>query len=433
MPQADNKNVELGVNLEPGASVPDPEVKPGSSRLDPEAKPRTSNPGSDPMDLIGYLEIILNRKKMVLIVTLSTFVILLAASFLSSPIYQSTARILPPSQDQGIMGLMMGQMGGGLSSLAGSMLGTGTSADQYASIMQSERVRDSIIDRFKLMEENKVKYRIRMYKRMDKIVKIKSGKKDGIITITAENKDPKKAADIANAYIEELGKLVAEMSMAGAGQNREFLEGRLARAKADLVLAENGLNAFQSKNKAISVTEQAKASLEGVAMLKAQLSVLETQLSALRSQFTDSVQEVKNVKASIVNLNSQIVKLEGTGIGAIPSVGSVPDLGQQQIRLLREFKIQETLVELLTKQNEIAKLTEAKNISSIQIIQKARVPDYHIKLGFRKRHVLLLTFLVFAGTAFWVLFQDYVQKMSVEEAKQWNRITSIIKGKKYQS
>jgi uncharacterized protein involved in exopolysaccharide biosynthesis len=398
---------------------------------DKNLEPRTSTlvptPNQEEVDYLNYLEIILNRKKMILSVTLSAFVVLLAISIFSSPIFQSTARILPPQQDQGLMGLMMG--GGGLSSLAGSMLGTGTSADQYASILVSERIKDVIIDRFKLMEEYKEKYRLKMYKKMDKIVKIKAGKKDGIITISAEDEDPKKAADIANAYIDELGKLVAEMSMAGAGQNRGFLEGQLARAKADLAKAEDALNAFQSKNKAISVTDQAKASIEGVAMLKAQLAVNEAQLSALRSQFTDSTQEVQNIKATVRNLNSQIARQEGTGTGAIPSVGSIPDLGQQQVRLLREFKIQETLVELLTKQNELAKLTEAKNIGGIQVIQKATVADYHVKLGFRKRHVLVLTFLVFAGAASWVLFQDYRQKMPIEEVKRWNRIMSLIRRK----
>jgi len=388
--------------------------------------PINSNDGPDFLD---YLEIIFKRKKMILTVTILTFSILLTISLLSSPVYQSTARILPPQQNQGLMGLMMG--GGGLSSLAGSMLGTGTSADQYASILMSERIRDSIIDRFKLMDEYEVKYRIKMYKRMDKLVKIKAGKKDGIITITTESKDAKKAADIANAYIDELNKLVAEMSMTDAGQNRGFLEGRLARAKADLVRAEEALNAFQSKNKAISVTDQAKASIEGVAMLKAQLAVQEAQLSAMRSQFTDSTQEVQAIKATVRNLKSQIDSLEGVGkgAGAIPAIGSVPDLGQKQVRLMREFKIQETLVELLTKQNELAKLTEAKNINSVQIIQKATIADHHFKLGFRKRHVILLTFMVFAGAVAWVLFLDYRGKMPLEDVKRWDRIMALIKEK----
>ncbi|MFZ4857079.1 MAG: GumC family protein [Desulfuromonadaceae bacterium] len=390
---------------------------------------RTSPAAANEPGLFEYLEIILKRKKMIVAVTISAFIISLVASILSSPIYQSTAIILPPQQDQGLMGLMMGGGGGALSGLAGGMLGKANPVDQYASILVSERIRDVVIDRFNLMEEYKVDYRLQMYKKMDKIVNIKAGKKDGIITISAENKDPKKAADIANAHIEELDKLMSGISMAGAGQNHGFLEGRLTRAKVELTRAEEALNRFQSKNKAISVPDQARASIEGVALLKAQLAVQETQLSALRSQFTDSAQEVKVIKATISTLNSQIARLEGVGISSIPSVGSVPDLGQEQVRLMREFKIQETLVELLTKQNEIAKLAEAKNIGNIQIIQKAKAADHHFKLGFRKRHVLMLTFFVFASAVCLVLFQDYKQKMPTEEVIRWNRIASLLKGK----
>lgn len=378
-------------------------------------------------DFLDYLELILRRKKMIMKVTIPVFILSLVVSLLSSPVYESTARILPPQQEQVLASLMMGQMGGGLSSLAGGILGTGTQADQYASILVSERIKDVIIDRFNLMEEYKNKYRVKMYKKMDKIVKVKAGKKDGIITITAEDEDPKKAADIANAYIEELGNLVAEMSISAAGLNNRFIEGRLGLARVDLARAEEALNVFQSKNMAISVTDQAKATIEGVVLLKAQLATQEVQLSSLRSQFTDSTQEVQNIKAAIINLKSQIARLEGSGTGAIPSIGSIPDLGQEQIRLLREFKIQEMLVELLTKQNEMAKLTEAKNINTIQVIQKARVPDKNIRLSFRKRHVIMLTFLTFSIAIFWVLLQDYLNKMPVDDVDRWKKLMAILK------
>jgi tyrosine-protein kinase Etk/Wzc len=393
----------------------------------------TPPPTSDDkeIDYFEYVEIIASRKNMVLKVTISAFVLLLIMSLLSPPVYQSTARILPPQQDQGLMGLMMGQMGGGgLSSLAGSLLGTGTSADQYASILESERIKDAIIDRFKLMEEYDQDYRVKMYKKIDKIVKIKAGKKDGIITIIAEDEDPKKAAGIANGYIDELGNLVAEMSISDAGKNRRFLEERLVRAHSDLARAEEAMKAFQFKNKAIDVPDQAKASIEGVALLRAQLATQEIQLASLRSYLTDSSREVTFLKASITDIKGQIARLEGkSSASSIPSVASIPALGQEQVRLLREFKIQETLVELLTKQNELAKLTEAKNINTVQVIQKARVPDEKDHPKFRKRYVILLTFFVFAGAVNWVLLQDSLHKMPAEKLQRWKRIASLIKEK----
>lgn len=401
---------------------------------DKNLESRTSNlepvSNDEEIDFLEYLEIILRRKKIILLVTISAFILSIVLALVLPKIYSSTARILPPQQDQGLMAMMMSSAGGaGLASLAGSMLGTGTPADQFASILQSERIKGAIIDRFKLMEEYKVDYRLDMYTKMEKIVEIKAGKKDGIITITVEDEDPKKAADIANAYIDELGKLVSQLGVSDARSNRGFLEGRLVRARVDLVRAEEAMKAFQSKNNAISVPDQAKASIEGVALLKAQLAVQEAQLSALRSQFTDSTQEVQNLKATVRNLKSQIARLEGMGTGAIPSVGSVPALAQNYVRLLREFKTQEMLVELLTKQYELAKLTEAKDISSIQVIQRAEVPDKKIKPK-RRNLVLGITFVAFIFSVSFVVLLSYIAMMPANERQRWQRIWFMVSGKK---
>jgi tyrosine-protein kinase Etk/Wzc len=380
------------------------------------------------IDFLKYIEIILKCKKMILKVTITAFALSIIIAFLWPKTYESTARILPPQQDKGLMGLMMGQMAGGngsLASLAGGALGMVTPADQYASILQSERIKDSIIDRFKLMEEYGKEYRADMYVKIDKIVEVKAGRKDGIISISVEDEDPKKAAAIANAYIDELSKLDAEMDMSSAGQNRSFLEGRLAKAKADLIRSEDALKVFQTRNMAVNVTDQAKASIEGVALLKAQLAVQEAQRSALLSQFTDSTQEVQNSKATVINLKNQIAKLEGNGTGSIPSVGSVPGLAQEQIRLLREFKTQEMLVDLLTKQNELAKLAETKNSNTIQVIQKATVPDKKIKPK-RTLIVLGITFISFCSSVLWVLLKDFRENLSDEDSTKIKRVKAAF-------
>ena len=379
---------------------------------------------------LHYLEIIARGKKLIVTMTLAAFALSIVVAMALPKIYAATARILPPQQDQGLASLMLGQMGGtGLSSLAGSVLGSATPADQYASILQSERVKNAIIDRFKLMELYRQEYRLDMYKKMESLVEIKAGKKDGIITITVEDEDPGRAAAIANAYVEELGRLTAELSVASAGQNREFLERRLAGARADLARAEEAMKLFQIRTNAVNVPEQAKASLEGIAALKVQIASQEAQLSGMRSQFTDSTPEVEALKASIAKLRTQAARLEGQGTGAIPSIGSVPGLGQEQIRLLREFKTQEMIVELLTKQNELTKLTEAKDMSTIQVIQKALVPDKKVKPR-RTLIVLGATFLACAGSVLWILLRKYRERFSQEEVDGWRRVTSALAWRK---
>jgi uncharacterized protein involved in exopolysaccharide biosynthesis len=313
---------------------------------------------------------------------------------------------------------MMAQLGG-LASIAGGSIGGPTKMDLYVSMLRSETVRDPIIDRFKLLDVYKAKFRVDAYKMLNNKALISAGKKDGIITIALSDKDPKRAADMANGYVEELGKLAAGLSMSGAGKNRLFLEERLATAKADAVRAGDELKNFQAKNKMLNVTEQTKASIEGVAQLRAQLAVQEVQLAGMMRQFTESSQEVKRARVAVSNLRGQISILEGGGgTSSIPSVGSVPQLGQDYLRLMRDAKIQETMVELLTKQYEMARLSESKDLSPFQVLQKAKVPERKSKPA-RSKLVLSSALFSFFGSLLLAFIMEKINNMPPVEKTQW--------------
>jgi tyrosine-protein kinase Etk/Wzc len=342
-----------------------------------DSLPQQEHPSSG---FVVFRQIITRHARMILAITALSFVTAVVVALLLPSVYCARAMLLPAQEEKGMMNAMLSQMGG-LVALAGGALGGGSTSDIYVGMLKSETVKDPIIDRFKLMQVYGKKYRTDTYSALDKRVSILAGKKDGIISISVDDRDPKRAADMANAFVEELQKLTVTLNMSGAGKNRSFLEERLIRAKADLVKAEEELKAFQGKNKTINVSEQTKATIEGVARLKAELAAQEVQLSSQRRTLTDSTREVKDLKITIVNLKSQISSLEGAGgaKSAIPSVGSIPILGQDYARLIREFKIQENLVELLTKQYEMARFSEAKDVAPIQVLQKARVPDKRIR------------------------------------------------------
>lgn len=328
---------------------------------------------------LDYLRNVVEYRKVIAIVTLVGAALSLTVSLLLPNIYSARSLILPPQQEQGLMGAMLSQMGG-LAGIAGDVLGGGSQADMYVGILKSDALKDPIIDRFELQKIYNQEHRDTTYKKIDEVVTIMAGKKDGIISISVEDELPKRAADIANAYVEELEKLLVRMATSGASQNKGYLAERLTKARSDLATAEDAIRKFQTKNKALDITEQAKGSIQGVADLNAQLIAQEIQLATQRRKFTDSSEEVKALFASINKLKSQIARMEGKGgVSSIPTIGSVPALGQDYLRLMREFKIQETLVELLTKQYEVASLSEQKNIANIQVIQKARVPDRKVK------------------------------------------------------
>lgn len=373
------------------------------------------------LSLFDLLIVIVRRKKMILYTTLGAALLTAGITLCMPNIYTATTMILATEEDKGGMSAMMSQLGG-LAGIAGGALGGPSKTELYVSMLRSETVKDPIIDRFKLMDKYKAKFRVDAYKALNTNAIISSGKKDGIITISISDKDPKLAAEMANGYAEELGMLAAKLSMSGAGKNRQFLEERLANAKADLAKAGDELKNFQARNKIVSVTDQAKASIEGIAHLRAQLAVQEVQLAAMQRQFTDSSQEVKRARVSVENLKSQIARLEGSGgNSSIPSVGSVPQIGQDYLRLMREFKIQETMVELLTKQYEMARFTESKNLSPIQVLQKAKVPEKKSKPA-RSRKVMLATIAAFFFSTIIAFFREHIERMTDTERARWKEL-----------
>lgn len=370
---------------------------------------------------IDHAMIVVRHWKMISRLTLAVAVVTLCYALIIPNTYSAKTLLLPAQEDKGLSALMLNQLGGlaNIAAGAGSALGGPTTAELFASLIKSEAVKDAIIDRFDLMKVYDKKLRTDVYPVLDGNTAVMLGKKDGILTITYSDENPKFAATIANAYVEELGNLAVRLNVAGAGQNRFFLEKRLASAKAELQKAEENLKLFQEKNKTVSVTAQTEATIKGVAELRAQLAAQEVQLATLRRQFTDQSQEVKNAAASVGNIRSQIARLEGSGgDSAIPSVGSAATIGQQYVRLMREFKIQESLVELLTKQYEMAKLSEAKDISPFQVIQTAKVPER--KSGpFRLKMLLVAvaTSLIFSVLGAFVL--EYCQRVMPQDFKPW--------------
>lgn len=396
----------------------------------PLIPPSESDPNGS-RKLVDYFEVITRNRLIVFRITVLSALVSIVVSLLLPKIYYSTARILPPQQENGIFSLMLGQMGGGVANLASDILGSGSTSDLYASILKSEAIKDRVIDRFKLIEVYKKSYRLDTYKTLDETVSVDVGKKDGIISITVEDKDPKRAAAIANAYVEELGALTRGLNTTGASQQRKFLEERLIKAKADLASTEDALKNFQSKNKAIDITEQAKGSIQEIADITGRLALEEVKLSTLQQQFTDASHEVVTQKKVIATLRSQLARKEGQEPqGVLPSIGSVPAIGEQYVRLMREFKIQEALVELLTKQFELMRYNEANTISTVQVIQKATVPDKKTK---PKRSLLVMASTI-TGALFsivYVFFINYSTQLPLEDRRRWRNVISGLISRKY--
>ncbi len=379
----------------------------------------------DEINLFELLLVVVQHKKLILYSSIITFLIACGATLLMPNVYSSTARLLPSQNDSAGINSMLGNMGG-LASLVGISSGSSKGA-LYVGMLKSRTVNDAIIQRFDLLTHYECKTRSCAYSTLAQKSKFSLGKDDGILSISFEDKDPVFAADITNAYVEELQKLNIKINLKTAGQERLFLEDRLQVVRGDLVNAEEALKAFQEKNKAIRIDDQASAIIGAIASLKGELASKEVELGVLLSSQTDENPQVVALREGISQIKEQILKMENSPEGEKISsdiflaTSEVPELGIQYARLLRNFKVQETLYELLTRQYEIAKINEAKNTSTIQVLDNAIPADSKAKPR-RSRIVLLATFCAAFLSFIAALVRAIGHKMDNEDRQRWEQI-----------
>lgn len=342
-------------------------------------------------DVIGITEIynaVVRRARLILRITVATAVAAVAISFLLPVYYKAETRIFPP-QEKGGMNLaaqLLGQGGAGLIGLAGGVAGVKSQGELFVEIIKSRSVLDRIVDRFNLLNLygsdifnfTKKRYRQDARKKLLKLITVREDRKSGIIILTVEDKDPKRAAEMANAFVEELKSLRGGLAISEAGQRRMFFEDQLHDTKESLARAEDEVKGFQQRTGMFQVDAQARAIIEGIARLRAGIAVKEVEAKVLRSFATTQNPDVQRVEEEIRALRSELEKLEtskGSGFDPLMPSGRVPEMGTEYLRKLRQLKYNETLYELLSKQYELAKLDEARDAIVIQVIDRAVPPE----------------------------------------------------------
>src|SRR4030043_713169 len=368
----------------------------------------------DEINLLDYLIVLLKRKKLIISITLGAAAIAAIIVFIMTPIYRAETRIPPPQTGSSSIAVGM------LSQMAGAQgitesLGLKTPSDLYVGMLESRTIADRIIDRFNLMELYKAEYREDARKELlEDVLKAETDKNTDIITIGVEDKNPKRAADMANAFVEELKNLTKGLAVTEAAQRRLFFEEQLKDTKMALVKAEEEMQGFQEKTGALQVDAQTKAVIEGIAMLRAQIAAKEVQLKVMRTYATAQNPDLQRAEDELNGLKAELGKLEakgGSGHDPLIPTGRIPEIGTEYARKLRDLKFNETLYELLAKQFEAAKLDEAKEAAIIQVIDKAIPPEKRAKPK-RILMVLIATFTGFFLSIFVAFFAEYKERAS---------------------
>jgi uncharacterized protein involved in exopolysaccharide biosynthesis len=282
--------------------------------------------------------------------------------------YQSVARLMPPDNQSG-SGLAMATaalsgQAGGLAGMAGDLLGLKSSSDLFVGVLTSRTVADKLIQKFNLQKVYGSRRMEDARKELAAHTDTSTDRKSQIITITVTDKNPQRATAMAQAYVEELNRLVSEVSTSAARRERIFLEGRLQAVNQDLEAAEKEFSQFASKNTAIDIKEQSKAMVDAAATLQGEFIAARSELEGLKQIYTDNNVRVRAAEARSAELESQLNKLGGKGESAslenatqndplYPSIRKLPLLGVGYADLYRRTKVQEAVFETLTQQYEL--------------------------------------------------------------------------------
>ncbi|GFO59348.1 hypothetical protein GMST_16730 [Geomonas silvestris] len=365
------------------------------------------------LQVLNYLRVVARRKRLIAAICLTSAILSALYSLTLPSVYSATVKVLPPQKEAGGITSMLSQMGG-LAMLAGAGRG-GIDSELYLGILRSRSVGETVIQRLGLTGVYRVGSVKQAWAQLEHSVKAQVGK-DGIIAITAEAPEAKLSAQLANTYADELGRTLVRLNISKAGSEKLFLEKRLEVVKQDLKRAEDDLKNFSQQSKIVRLEAQAGASVSGVVRLKAEIANKEVQLAVLRNSQTDASPDVQALKAAVNRLRAELSRAAGNSSGGepVPAIGSVPQVGLEYARKLRELKVQEAIFEQLSKQYELAKLNYAKDSSSLQILDEAVVPDLRSRPR-RSVLVLMSTLVAFLGSVLMVLGLEFLERLPNEE------------------
>lgn len=391
------------------------------------------------VNLRDYFRVIVKWRKLIAFNTAAVTILTVIISLVLPKRYTAIATLLPPVEQPEVLGIgsLIGGSGfGGVARMAG-LTGMATPSDVFARILKSRTVMEGVIEDCDLLAIYRA---ATMEEALGKLAGVTSIEisPEAIISISIDASTPVLAAEVANSYVDELDRFNREANMTRGKRNRIFIEDRLETVKKDLEAAEESLRVFQQVHKTVSLDDEVRTAIEAASDLKAQVIAREVQLGVLKEYATEQNPRVKEIRAEIAQLKRQLREIEygskskGSdtkfGVGFSVPFSKLPVVGLELARLMREAKIQEVLFELLTQQYEQAKITEARDTPTIQVLDRAIPPE---RRSFPQRRRLVMVGFIFSlfvgvGLSF---FLEYVEKLHgrPSEYQDWTGMGDELK------
>ena len=372
-------------------------------------------------DFLEILLVLAREKKLILQVTMGATILAAIMVFIIPKSYTATATILPPQQNQSVLSAMLGQLAG-TQSLDLRDLGLKNPSDVFVAMLKSRTVEDALINRFDLRKVYRVKSYQDARKNLEKRSEI-DPEKEGLISIAVTDRDPRRAADIANAWVEELRALNQNLALTEAAQRRAFFEQKLVAERNALSQAELALQQIEQQTGIIQPDAQTRALIGEVAEVRAQIAAKEVQLQSMGSYATSNNPDVKRVETELAKLRAQFASLSRTQAAAAPGEGNlqvptgrVAGAGLEFLQAARELKYHESLYDFLSRQLEAARIDEAKSAVVVQVVDKAVEPEK--KSSPRRLLIIAVTALLsFLLVALGALVREALQRRRQDPAE----------------
>ena len=380
----------------------------------------------DEIDLLDLLIVLAKHKKLILGLTTLFAVLSIAYALLATPIYQASTKIMPPtSNKQSQMMSMMAQAGlpSFATGLATDALGIKTPGDLFVGLANSRTIQDKLIKRFDLMTRYESENLDLTRENLSNVTSAATDVKTGLINISVEDKDPSFAAQLANAYVEELQVFLEKIAISDAAQQRLFLEEQVKETQVNLLKAENEFTEYQKKTGILNAGQQASSLMSAIATFRARISAKEVELQAAETFASPNNPRIQKLRAEVKGLKEQIQKLEAQateGSEESFNLNELPDAGMEYLRKMRDQKFYETLYGMLLSQFEQAKMAEAQEPAIIQVIDEAVPPQLKAKPK-RKQVVILATVLGF----FLSIFMSFVMEFFSRASDDPERLSKI--------
>lgn len=397
-----------------------------------------ASPDEGEVHLLDYLVILAKHSRMIIIASAAVTVLTYFYLFCAPNSYKATARLLPPQQNLTLSAQLLdslgarvspgaGAGGGGMGGMAASLLGLKSPGDLYVAMMTSNTVLEHVIARFQLMKLYKTKSLEDASKALRSNTKVNLNKIDGLIGVEVTSTSPKLSAEMADAFIEELDRLLQGLAIQEAKGRSTFLEKERLQASQNLTKAEESVRLFSEKNSVLQIDTQTKGAIEYVARLRAEIDTREVSLQVLRQQATPFNYDMVRVETEIKGLKEKLRSAESQLENCVSNVcmptSKAPGLGLEYLRLFREAKFQESLYQMFTRLVEVARLDMVRDVAVVQVLDSAMPPER------RSNKRLLPALLAGIYTFFIMIFiavgQEYWQQSIVKDDRQ--QITIIIK------